>query len=95
MKFILALTELKVPGMHMLPSPDAYRSIFRNKDGPYDWKTELDYGWSLIDKASVGSLAAVIIEPLLSSGGMITIPSGYLAAMKVRNLKRSLLDSIS
>lgn len=26
--------------MHMLPSPDAYRSIFRHPDGTYDWETE-------------------------------------------------------
>ncbi|TAQ84025.1 hypothetical protein B7494_g7655 [Chlorociboria aeruginascens] len=80
-----------MPGMHMLPSPDAYRSIFRNQDGSYDWKTELDYGWSLVDKASVDSLAAVIMEPLLSSGGMITLPSGYMKAMKEHCQKRGML----
>ncbi|KAF8867367.1 aminotransferase, class III [Acephala macrosclerotiorum] len=35
-----------MPGMHMLPSPDSYRSIFRNNDGSYDWETELNYGYS-------------------------------------------------
>ncbi|RFU32815.1 hypothetical protein B7463_g3491, partial [Scytalidium lignicola] len=80
-----------IPGMHMLPSPDSYRSIFRNPDGSYDWKTELDYGWSLIDKASVGSLAAVIMEPILSSGGIITLPKGYMAAMKEHCVKRNML----
>lgn len=77
--------------MHMLPSPDSYRSIFRHKDGSYDWKTELDYGWSLIDKASVGSLAAVIMEPILSSGGIITLPAGYMAAMKEHCHRRNML----
>jgi 4-aminobutyrate aminotransferase-like enzyme len=80
-----------MPGMHMLPSPDSYRSIFRHSDGSYDWKTELDYGWSLIDKASVGSLAAVIMEPILSSGGIITLPIGYMAAMKEYCQKRGML----
>lgn len=80
-----------MPGMFMLPSPDAYRSVFRNSDGSYDWETELDYGWSLIDKASCGSLAAVIMEPILSSGGMIAIPAGYLKAMKVHCEKRRML----
>jgi 4-aminobutyrate aminotransferase-like enzyme len=77
--------------MHMLPSPDSYRSIFRNKDGSHDWETELNYGWSLIDKASAGSLAAVIMEPILSSGGMIAIPRGYMAAMKEHCRKRDML----
>ena len=71
-----------MPGMHMLPTPDSYRSIFRHVDGSYDWETELNYGWTLIDKASCGSLAAVILEPILSSGGMITLPPGYMLAMK-------------
>lgn len=80
-----------MPGMFMLPSPDSYRSIFRNPDESYDWETELDYGWSLIDKASCGSLAAVIMEPLLSSGGMIAIPPGYMKAMKTHCEKRDML----
>lgn len=57
----------------MIPPRDSSRSIFRYKDGSYDWETELDYGWSLDDKASAGFLAAVIMEPILSSGGMIVI----------------------
>ncbi|KUJ07068.1 uncharacterized protein LY89DRAFT_712345 [Mollisia scopiformis] len=71
-----------VPGSLVLPSPNAYRSIFRHADGSYDWETELNYGWDLIDQASNGSLAAVIIEPILSSGGMHVLPPGYLRAMK-------------
>lgn len=86
------LTDIfQMPGMHMLPSPDSYRSIFWNKDGSYDWETELKYGWSLIDKASAGSLAAVIMEPILSSGGMIPLPTGYMAAMKAHCRKRDML----
>lgn len=75
----------------MLPTPDSYRPIFRFQDGSYDWRTELDYGWSLIDKASVGSLAAVIMEPILSSGGIIVTPPGYMAAMKEHCTKRNML----
>jgi 4-aminobutyrate aminotransferase-like enzyme len=80
-----------MPGNHMLPYPNAYRSIFRHPDGSHDWQTELDYGWSLIDRASCGSLAAVIMEPIMSSGGMITLPPGYLQAMKAHCAKRGML----
>ena len=75
----------------MIQAPNAYRSIFRNGDGSYDWQKELDYGWSLIDRASCGSLAAVIMEPILSSGGMLTLPPGYMKAMKVHCEKRGML----
>ena len=65
-----------------LPTPQSYRSIFRHADGSHDWRTELDYGFSMIDKQSCGSLAAVILEPILSSGGMLPLPPGYLKALK-------------
>ncbi|EGD89707.1 hypothetical protein H112_03339 [Trichophyton rubrum D6] len=80
-----------MPGNLMLPAPDEYRSIFRHADGSYDWKTELDYGWSLVDKQSCGSLAAVIMEPVLSSGGMMTLPDGYMKAMKAHCEARGML----
>ncbi|KAL5328994.1 hypothetical protein ACEPPN_002503 [Leptodophora sp. 'Broadleaf-Isolate-01'] len=80
-----------VPGNLVLPSPNAYRSIFRHPDGSYDWEAELNYGWSLVDTQSVGSLAAIIIEPILSSGGMHVLPKGYLKAMKAHCDKRGML----
>ncbi|KAG7705832.1 hypothetical protein KL914_003670 [Ogataea haglerorum] len=80
-----------VPGQLILPAPNEYRSIFRHPDGSYDWKTEMLYGWSLVDAASVGSLAAVILEPVLSSGGMLVLPDGYLKEMKFQCEKRGML----
>ncbi len=80
-----------MPGMHMLPAPNSYRSIFRNKDGSYDWETELNYGWDLIDRASCGSLAACIVEPIQSSAGMHVLPPGYLSALKTHCQNRGML----
>ncbi|KAF7861871.1 hypothetical protein EAF04_007753 [Stromatinia cepivora] len=80
-----------MPGNLILPSPNAYRSIFRHSDGSYDWETELNYGWNLIDQQSTGSLAAVILEPILSSGGMHVLPNGYMRAMKRHCEKRGML----
>lgn len=80
-----------MPGMHMLPPPNAYRSIFRKPDGSYDWETELDYGWDLIDRASCGSLAACIVECIQSSAGMHVLPPGYLKALKKHCEKRGML----
>ncbi|TAQ84191.1 hypothetical protein B7494_g7490 [Chlorociboria aeruginascens] len=64
-------------GMFMLPS-----QIARNADGSFDWESELNYGWSLINKVSCASLAVVILEPIFPSGGMIAIPLRYMKAMK-------------
>lgn len=71
-----------LPGNLTLPTPNAYRSPFRNPDGSYDWATELDYGFAMIDAQSAGSLAACLIEPILSSGGIIEPPVGYLRRLK-------------
>lgn len=70
------------PGNLVLPTPNAYRSPFRHADGSYDWEAELSYGFSLIDQQSSGSLAACIVEPILSSGGIIELPLGYLARLR-------------
>ncbi|KAL0068403.1 hypothetical protein AAF712_004481 [Marasmius tenuissimus] len=80
-----------MPGMHMLPAPNAYRSVFRKPDGTYDWQAELEYGWNMIDMSSCGSLAACIVEPIQSSAGMHVLPEGYLKALKEHCEKRGML----
>ncbi|SMQ50908.1 unnamed protein product [Zymoseptoria tritici ST99CH_3D7] len=80
-----------MPGNIALPTPNSYRSIFRHPDGSHDWKTELEYGFDLVDKQSCGSLAALILEPILSSGGMLVLPPGYLKAVKQHCERRGML----
>lgn len=80
-----------MPGNIALPTPNSYRSIFRHPDGSHDWQTELNYGFDLVDKQSCGSLAALILEPILSSGGMLVLPPGYLKAVKGHCEKRGML----
>jgi 2,2-dialkylglycine decarboxylase (pyruvate) len=70
------------PGNLALPAPNAYRSPFRSSDGSHDWEAELAYGFALVDQQSAGSLAACLIEPVLSSGGIIDLPPGYLRRLK-------------
>lgn len=75
-----------VPGVLTLPTPNAYRSPFGD-----DWQTELDYGFGIVDQQSSGSLAACIVEPILSSGGIIELPPGYLARLKQHCEQRGML----
>ncbi|MET1039045.1 MAG: aspartate aminotransferase family protein, partial [Aeromicrobium sp.] len=80
-----------LPGNLTLPTPNAYRSPFRHPDGSYDWETELAYGFDLIDQQSSGSLAACLVEPILSSGGIIEPPVGYLRRLKEMCVERGML----
>ena len=64
------------PGNFAIPAPNAYRPDFIDADGELDWRRQLDLGFDLIDAQSVGSLAACLVEPILSSGGIIEPPAG-------------------
>ena len=60
-------------------------------DGGFDWRRQLDLGFAMIDAQSSGSLAACIVEPILSSAGVIVPPPGYLAELRDRCHERGML----
>jgi 2,2-dialkylglycine decarboxylase (pyruvate) len=78
-------------GSLVIPAPNSYRPRFAKPDGTNDWQTELDDAFALIDNQSTGSLAAFIAEPILSSGGILELPAGYLAALKRKCEERGML----
>jgi len=77
-------------GSFAIPAPYPYRPRFEC-GGVYDWQAELDYAFDLVDRQSCGSLAAFIAEPILSSGGILDLPTGYLAALKAKCVERGML----
>ncbi|MFI6026715.1 aspartate aminotransferase family protein [Amycolatopsis magusensis] len=79
------------PGNFALPVPDRYRPGLVDADGDLDWRRQLDLGFDLIDAQSVGSLAACLVEPILSSGGVVDLPPGYLAALRDKCRERGML----
>ncbi len=70
-----------LPGAFALPAPYAYRCPIRHCDGTCDC-TCLEAGFELVDQQSVGSLCAVIAEPVLSAGGIIVPPDGYFRRLR-------------
>ena len=78
------------PGALVLPAPDTYRSRFIDQRGVYDWRSELDFGFELVDRQSTGALAACIAEPILSSGGVLEPPEGYVAALAEKCRERDM-----
>ncbi len=78
-------------GSFVIPAPNSYRPRFKHPDGSNDWQAELDDAFELIDRQSTGALAAFIAEPILSSGGILELPPGYLAALKRKCEERGML----
>lgn len=78
-------------GSFVIPAPNSYRPRFAKPDGSNDWQAELDDAFELIDRQSTGNLAAFIAEPILSSGGILELPLGYLAALKRKCEERGML----
>jgi len=78
-------------GSFVIPAPNSYRPRFTKPDGSNDWQAELDDAFALIDSQSTGNLAAFIAEPILSSGGILELPLGYLAALKRKCEERGML----
>jgi 2,2-dialkylglycine decarboxylase (pyruvate) len=78
-------------GSMAIPAPNAYRPRFTTADGRLDWQRELDDGFDLVDRQTSGGLAAFIAEPILSSGGVIELPEGYLTALAERCHERGML----
>jgi len=79
------------PGNFAIPAPDSYRPDITNADGTLDWERQLDLGFAMVDAQSAGSLAACIVEPILSSGGVLEPPPGYLAALQRKCRERGML----
>jgi 2,2-dialkylglycine decarboxylase (pyruvate) len=79
-----------VPGALAIPAPNAYRCPIRHCQGRCD-STCLDVGFDMVDAQSTGSLAALIAEPVESSGGVIVPPDGYWQRVKEHCEKRGML----
>lgn len=49
------------------------------------------WGWAMVDTQSVGSLAAFVVEPILSAGGIFEPPPGYMKKLAAECKKRGML----
>ncbi len=79
-----------LPGTFALPAPYAYRCPIRHCNGACDCSC-LEAGFDLIDQQSVGSLCAVIVEPVLSAGGIIVPPPDYFQRLRTLCAQRGML----
>ncbi|MEV0167243.1 aspartate aminotransferase family protein [Nonomuraea fuscirosea] len=79
-----------VPGVFTVPAPYSYRCPIRHCADTCDM-TCLEVGFELYDEQTTGARAAVIAEPVLSSGGVVVPPPGYLARLAELARERGML----
>ena len=79
-----------MPGSLALAPPNSYRCPIAHCTTTCD-RTCLEVGFEALDRQSVGAYAAVIAEPILSAGGVIELPPGYLARLRDKTHERGML----
>jgi 2,2-dialkylglycine decarboxylase (pyruvate) len=79
-----------IPGSLSLPASYAYRCPIRHCNGNCDCSC-MEAGFDIIDQQSIGSLCAVIAEPILSAGGIIVPPPGYFKRLRTLCDERGML----
>jgi 2,2-dialkylglycine decarboxylase (pyruvate) len=79
-----------IPGTFAIMAPYRYRCSFCQQS-PDCTLGCLDASFELLDAQSVGSLAAIITEPLFSAGGVIPAPTVWLKALKKKCEERGML----
>ncbi|MBI2320554.1 MAG: aspartate aminotransferase family protein [Chloroflexi bacterium] len=78
------------PGYYAMPAPYCYRCPLGLTFPACSFQC-LTLGFQLVDAQSSGSLAAVIAEPILSSGGIIEPPPGYFHELRRMAVEREML----
>ena len=79
-----------MPGSIAIPAPNCYRCPIANCKTQCDLAC-LEFSFDYLDAVSVGSTAAVLIEPIQSAGGIIVPPAGYMKRLRELCDQRSIL----
>lgn len=76
-----------IPGIYAFPTPYCYRCPFKAAKNEC-CTAPLTLGLEVLDRMCPDSLAAIIVEPLVSAGGVIEMPKGFLPRLRDEVHKR-------
>lgn len=69
-------------GVFVMPEPNAYRPYIAGLDAEQSALACLEIGLKMFDMASAGRPAAIIVEPVISAGGVLVPPKSYMQALR-------------
>lgn len=69
-------------GVFVMPEPNAYRPYIAGLDTEQSALACLEIGLKMFDMASAGRPAAIIVEPVISAGGVLVPPKSYMQALR-------------
>jgi 2,2-dialkylglycine decarboxylase (pyruvate) len=79
-----------MPDVFAIPTPYCYRCPYRG-DAEGCCMAPLHFGMETLDRQCGGGPAAVIVEPIVSAGGVIELPTEYLQGLRNELSKRGAL----
>lgn len=80
-----------VPGVFLMPEPNAYRPYIPGASAEEEALACLELGLKMFDMQSAGRPAAIIIEPVISAGGVLVPPKAYMQALRRAADERGML----
>ncbi len=82
---------VRAPGCHMVPRPDAYRPLWVGADGLIDTDQYISFYEQYLERATVGSVAGFVLEPIQGWGGTIMPPDDFFPKLRQLCDRRKLL----
>ncbi|MFC7517816.1 aspartate aminotransferase family protein [Herbaspirillum sp. GCM10030257] len=70
------------PGVFIIPEPNAYRPYIKGANEEEAALANLNLALKMFDMQSAGRGAAIIIEPIISAGGVLVPPKSFMQAIR-------------
>lgn len=71
-----------LPGVFVIPEPNAYRPYIEAETPEASALAALDLALKMFDMQSAGKGAAIMVEPVISAGGVLVPPKSFLEALR-------------
>ncbi|AMB85923.1 2,2-dialkylglycine decarboxylase [Pseudomonas agarici] len=70
------------PGVFVIPEPNSYRPYLAGMSAEESALANLDVALRMFDMQSAGRGAAIVVEPVISAGGVLVPPKSFMQALR-------------